>query len=112
MKKRETELDILRISALMMVILVHICGIQIETLPSTDKNWQIMVFLRAIVTWEVPVYIMISGRFFLDPERNITFGKIGKSILRLVLAFVLWDVAYQLYYIAAGAYADLNWCKW
>ena len=109
MKKRETELDILRICALLMVILVHICGMQMETLPSTDMGWRIMVFLRSIVTWEVPVYIMISGRFFLDPERNVTFKKIGKSILRLVLAFVLWDVVYQIYYVLAGAYADLNW---
>lgn len=109
MKKRETELDILRICALLMVILVHVCGIQIKSLPSTDKNWQIMLFLRAIATWEVPVYIMISGRFFLDPERNVTFQKIGKSILRLAVAFVLWDVVYQIYYIAAGAYTDLNW---
>lgn len=109
MKRRETELDILRICALLMVILVHVCGIQMKTLPSTDMDWQIMAFLRAIVTWEVPVYIMISGRFFLDPERNITFKKVGKSILRLTLAFVLWDVVYQINYVATGAYADLNW---
>lgn len=109
MKKRETELDILRISALLMVILVHVCGIQVRTLTSTDVNWRIMVLLRALVTWEVPAYLMISGRFFLDPERTVTFGKIGKAILRLVLAFLLWDVIYQIYYIAAGSYTGLNW---
>lgn len=109
MKKRETELDILRIFALLMVILVHVCGMQVKKLPSTDMDWRILVFLRAIVTWEVPVYVMISGRFFLDPKRNVSFGKIGKAILRLALAFILWDVIYQIYYIAVGAYEDLNW---
>jgi surface polysaccharide O-acyltransferase-like enzyme len=109
MKRRETELDILRIGALLMVILVHLCGIQIETLPASDQNWQLLVFLRGLVTWEVPVYVMISGRFFLDPERNCTFRKIGNSILRLGLAFALWSLVYQIYYVITGVYADLNW---
>ena len=109
MKKRETELDILRIIALLAVILVHVCGIEAKSLPATDKNWQMLILLRALVTWEVPVYVMISGRFFLDPERNVTFSKIGKSMLRLITAFVLWNVVYQIYYLSSGAYAGLNW---
>lgn len=109
MKKRETELDILRLIAMLAVILVHVCGGQVKTLPVTDFDWKTMVFLRSIVTWEVPVYIMISGRFFLDPERDITNSKLAKSIWRLVVAFVLWDIVYQVYYILAGTYAGLNW---
>lgn len=109
MKKRETGLDILRIGAMLMVILVHVCGAQIKTLPVTDTNWQVLVLLQSLVTWEVPVFVMISGRFFLDPDRNVTFGKIGKAIRRLALAFLLWDVIYFAYYVAAGTYPGLNW---
>lgn len=109
MKKRETELDLLRLIAMLAVILVHVCGGQVKSLPVTDFNWRTMVFLRSIVTWEVPVYIMISGRFFLDPQREITGQKLCKAIWRLVVAFVLWNIVYQLYYIIAGAYAGLNW---
>lgn len=109
MKKRETELDILRLIAMLAVILVHVCGGQVKTLPVTDFNWKTMVFLRGIVTWEVPVYIMISGRFFLDPEREITGKKLLKAIWRLLVAFIVWDVIYQVYYIGTGTYAGLNW---
>lgn len=109
MKKRETELDILRIVALLAVILVHICGGPVDTIPPTTADWKIMVLLRGLVTWEVPVYVMISGRFFLDPERDITFTKIRKSIFRLMLAFLVWDVIYAGYYFLNGAYSGLNW---
>lgn len=108
-KQRETELDILRILALLAVILVHACGMETHTLPVTDRNWQVLTFCAAIVTWQIPIYVMISGRFFLDPEREMPFRKILKSIWRLVVAFVVWDVVYQIYYIWSGAYGDLNW---
>ena len=109
MKKRETELDILRIVALLAVILVHICGGPVDTLPPTTSDWKIMVLRRGLVTWEVPVYVMISGRFFLDPKRDITFTKIRKSISRLLLAFLVWDIVYAGYYFFSGAYIGLNW---
>lgn len=109
MKKRETELDLLRIVALLIVIVVHVCGGAVQTLPVTDPDWQIMVLLRGFVSWEVPIYVMISGRFFLDPERDITFAKIRKSISRLVVAFLVWDVIYQGYYLWNGTYTDMNW---
>lgn len=109
MKKREIEFDVMRICALFAVILVHVCGMKTYDLPVADSNWQILTFLQSFVTWQVPVYIMISGRFFLDPERNVTFHKMLKSILRLVIIFLVWDMLYQIYYILSGAYSSLNW---
>ena len=108
-KQRQISLDLVRIIAMLAVILVHVCGIEIDSLGPSDVNWRILVLQRALVTWEVPIFVMISGRFFLDPERNITFSKIWKSIRRLVIAFIVWTIIYQLYYILSGAYSDLNW---
>lgn len=105
MKKRETELDILRLLATLGVIFTHACGI--ETDSAIVRN--IMTFLIATVTWHVPVFVMISGRFFLDPERDVSAVKIKKAIGRLMIAFLFWNVIYQVYYILTDAYADLNW---
>lgn len=105
MKKRETELDILRLLATLGVIFTHACGI--ETGSAAVRN--IMTFLIATVTWHVPVFVMISGRFFLDPERDISVAKIKKAIGRLVIASLFWNVIYQAYYILTGTYSDLNW---
>ena len=105
MKKRETELDILRLLALLGVIFTHACGIETES--SATRN--IMIFLVATVTWHVPVFVMISGRFFLDPGREFSTAKLKKAIVRLVVAFVFWNVIYQAYYILTDTYSNLNW---
>lgn len=109
MKKRETELDILRLVAMLSVIWVHVGGMRTGSLPTSDPNCQWLIFLKSIVTWQVPVYVMISGRFFLDSERQMPFTKLLKAIERLVIAFVVWDIIYQIYYISTDAYVGLNW---
>ena len=108
-KRRQTELDLLRIFALLAVIFVHCSGMGIDAAPMTDQNKQIMIFFESIVTWQIPIYVMISGRFFLDPEREVSSHKIIKSIWRIVIAFVFWDIVYQIYYVLSGMYAGLNW---
>ena len=105
MKKRETELDILRLLAMLGVIFTHASGIEIDS--SLIRT--IMTFLIATVTWHVPVFVMISGRFFLDPERELSTAKLKKAIGRLVVAFVFWNVIFQAYYILTDAYSTLNW---
>lgn len=109
MKKRQVELDLLRIIALLAVISVHCTGMGTDALPMSDRNAQILLVFDCLVTWQIPVFVMISGRFFLDPVRNVSISKIKKAILRLVIAFVVWDVVYQTFYILTGAYVGLNW---
>ena len=105
MKKRETELDILRIAALLGVIFTHACGICTQA----AAGGMVTTFLLATVTWHVPVFVMISGRFFLDPDRNMSAAKIKKSIIHLAVAFIVWDILYQICYYLRGTYVGLNW---
>ena len=109
MKKRETELDILRLMAMLAVIWVHVGGMETDRLPTSDTDCQWLIFLKSVMTWEIPVYVMISGRFFLDPERQLPFSQIRKAIGRLIPAFVVWNVVYQTYYILTDSYVGLNW---
>lgn len=107
-EQRQTELDLLRIVALIAVILVHAMGN--EGLDDFDIRWWIYTFVSAIVTWQVPVFVMISGRFFLDPEREVSMKKLWtKYIPHIFFAFAFWDFLYQLYYIFTGVYEGLNW---
>lgn len=103
MKQRQTELDILRFLATLAVIMTHVCGGAVDTLPVNTPTWAFLNSCRAAVTWDVPVFVMISGRFFLDEGRTITLGDIfGKYLKRLILAFVVWSAVYQAYYIIYG----------
>ena len=105
MKKRETEYDLLRLAALMGVIFTHASGVA----TSTAFGSSVMAFLTSTVTWHVPVFVMISGRFFLDPERAYPPKKLLRSITHIVTAFLFWNAIYQVYYILSGAYSGLNW---
>ena len=105
MKKRETELDILRLLAMLAVIFTHASGIEADS----ALTGSIMTFLTATVTWHVPVFVMISGRFFLDSERELSVVKLGKAIGHMVIAFLFWNVIYQIYYVLTDAHVGLNW---
>lgn len=107
MKKRSIEMDMLRFVALLGVILVHASRDEIFN-PGTWE-WSYFTWLSSAVTWQVPIYVMVSGRFFLDEKRNVTISSIWKkSIPRLCIAFVTWDIVYQIFYILSGSYKDLN----
>lgn len=104
LRNREAELDLLRILAMLAVICVH--GNYGE-LPEGQQR--IRIFLTSLMTWQVPVFVMISGRFFLDPDKAVTFRSVRRAILRLTAAFLFWNPVYQLYFYFSGAYANLNW---
>lgn len=47
--------------------------------------------------WVVPAFVMISGIFFLNPEKECDPKKIfKKNVLRMVYAFVFWSLLYAL----------------
>ena len=112
-KKRETELDILRFIATLAVILTHVCGGPIKTLSILNIDWQILNCFRSAITWDVPVFVMISGGIFLTPKKEIPLKVLyGKYIKRLVIAFTFWSVMFQVYYVAYAMYTNsfsLNW---
>ena len=87
--KRQTELDILRLLATLAVIMIH-GGLN----PLTD-NLIIKYMYRgmhAAIVWCVPVFFMISGRFFLDPER--AQKKYSLCTFRILLFPSLFGQAY------------------
>ena len=104
--KRQTELDILRLLATLAVIVMHAGG---NEYLSSSLNPRRHSMLVAAIVWCVPVFFMISGRFFLDPQRNITIKKIWKKYIpRIIIAFAVWSSVYTFYYVKSGAYDGLN----
>lgn len=107
MKQRQAELDLLRIIALLAVLCVHALGM-FDGGEASDAERTGLAIVSCVITWEVPAFVMISGRFFLDPERAIPNKKLAQSIARIIIAFIVWNIFYQIYYISSGAYAGLN----
>lgn len=94
---RKNFLDILRVLATCAVVLLHtISGVRDHTDMSLYPV-QERVFLSVLdlVTWSVPVFIMISGYLFLNPTREFTWKQMAfKYCRRIILALLLFGVPY------------------
>lgn len=104
--KRQTELDILRLLAILAVIAIHSGGHTDISIANISFSRHVIV---AALVWCVPVFFMISGRFFLDPGRNVSLKKIlTKYVPHIAVAFLLWSAVYTVYYKLTGSYDGLN----
>lgn len=96
-KERENFIDRLRVAATCAVVLLHtITGIMDITDMSTYGSEKTgFLVLLDLITWCVPVFVLISGYLFLDPAREISFGKmIRKYCRRILLALLVFGIPY------------------
>lgn len=97
MRGREKFLDKYRVAATCAVVLLHtITGVtdmtDMSLYPGEKK-----VFLVALdlICWCVPVFLMISGYLFLNPNRKIGRGQmLTKYCRRILLALFLFGIPY------------------
>ena len=96
-QNRKHFLDILRVIATGAVIMLHtVTGIK----DTTDMNlypmeFRVFLAIMDLVTWSVPVFIMISGYLFLNPAREFTLRQmVLKYCRRIVIALFLFGVPY------------------
>lgn len=98
-KARNYSIDVLRILACFAVVMAHVVGVPIlrhTALPGTF-DFNLCLSLIGIRRWGVPIFIMITGFFMLDPARNVTIKKLYlKNTLRIFTALVFWSFVYAL----------------
>lgn len=117
-KKRVVYLDLMRIFATFSMILLHVAASNFGKSPITSSEWQIFNIYESIVRFCVPVFIMISGSYFLDARNKVTLkGLFTKNILRIVTAFVFWSALYSAYscslrYSAVSVQAVKDFIGW
>ena len=96
--KRIVYLDIIRIIAIFTVMIIHVTTSLYETVPINGYEWQVFNVYESISRFCVPIFIMISGVFFLDPIKDIKLERLFKhNILRIVTAFLFWSFIYACY---------------
>jgi surface polysaccharide O-acyltransferase-like enzyme len=89
--------DFLRILAIFAVIILHTSASKWYITPVASFEWQVFNIYDSLVRWCIPVFFMVSGMFFLDPEKEISKQDIySKYIFRLVCALVFWGTIYGL----------------
>ena len=112
-QKRVVYLDYLRLLATFGVILIHVFWKGFWTEPGSFV-WYLNVTGDSLVRWAVPVFVMISGALFLNPDKEVTLHDIlHKYIPRLALAYIIWWAVYSVVGMAgswvASGHIDTKW---
>ena len=95
--QRQCFLDRLRVTATCAVVLLHTITGVMDNTDMTAYPLEERVFLAALdmTTWCVPLFVMISGYLFLDPEKKLPFKKmLAKYCRRILFALFLFGVPY------------------
>ncbi|MDU1891767.1 MAG: acyltransferase family protein [Dysgonomonas sp.] len=96
-KDRVLYADIMRIVTIFAVVVFHIVTNRWFTAFGTyPVEWHTINIFVAGLRWCVPVFFMLSGMIFLDPNYKITTKKLyTKTIPRILIALIFWSIAYR-----------------
>lgn len=103
MKERNLNLDVLRIIACFMVVFLHVASKYYSTTSIESFNWIVYNLYDCFVRSAVPLFVMMSGIFFLDPKKKVSLKVLYKKYIgRLVWAYVVWSAIYTFYDVCTG----------
>ena len=98
MAQRVPYFDVLRVVASFAVVVIHVAAMHWKNTDANSSAWLTMNAWDAVSRFAVPVFVMISGALFLNPNRPFSMKKVlKKNIFRLVIAFVVWTVFYAIF---------------
>lgn len=102
-KQRVAYLDYLRLVAILGVITIHVAtSLNFYRQDYASLNWQILNFWDGLSRFCVPVFIMISGAIFLNPDFELSWEKLFKKYLRrIVVRYLIWQLIYCGWYYFA-----------
>lgn len=105
--KRTIYVDVLRIVAIIMVIIIHVCASQWNNIGVQSFEWKTFNVFNSFSRSAVPIFVMISGMFLLNPMKEFKISQLyRKNILRLVVAYIFWSIAYAYFMVC---YKNLQW---
>ncbi|MBR5479663.1 MAG: acyltransferase family protein [Clostridia bacterium] len=100
-RKRDTSLDIIKTIAIMGVPLIHAAAVGFYGYPMGSSEWFTSVFWGNILRSAVPLFLMVTGALFFNPEKEFTGKTIySKYILRIVASLIVWASLYEVFNIA------------
>ena len=111
MVKRESNYDFLRVISTVAVIIIHVSGTYIDAFTD-EKFFGYINFDHAFVSclynilsrFAVPCFVMLSGAFLLDNEKNADYGYFYKKSFRAVgIPTIIFSALYFLYSILRNA---------
>ncbi len=80
------------------VIQIHVSASNWFLLTVNSFNWQTLNVFDAMARWCVPIFVMISGTLFLNPQKEIPIKAIfTKYIFRIIMVILFFGVFIYLF---------------
>lgn len=95
--------DAARIIAIFAVVVLHAASCDNDIWNGSGRifAWQVCNAYNSIVRFCVPLFVMISGVFLLDPTKEYPLKKLYFSkILRIAVAYIFWSAFYSAFSLA------------
>lgn len=105
MNKRDTNLDLLRVISCIMVISLHVGAIYGNEINIEYPSYYFTVgnFYHSITRTAVPIFIILSGYFLLNDNRNLNINyHYKKTIKRIIIPTLIFSFLYVIYSIGIG----------
>ncbi len=89
--------DILKISAILGVVLLHVAAPYLVPFENT-RAWWIGNIYDSLTRWCVPLFVMISGATILPTAEQIPYPRfLTVRVRRIVIPFLVWSAIYFWY---------------
>jgi len=103
---RNYNLDALRIIACFMVIVIHVAAYRWYDVPYYTFDFKVYNFYDSLVRSAVPLFVMISGVFFLNENKTKDIKKIYlKNISKLIIIYISGSLLYCIYDFVIKGYS-------
>lgn len=93
---RDISVDLIRIIACFMVVMIHTAAYDFDYGDPASSQWMAQNVYDSFVRSGVPLFFMLSGIVFLQ-KKTIPLSYIWKKIFRLLIVYVLFYVFYKAF---------------
>lgn len=97
-KSRDIHLDTLRVTAMSMVVILHVAA---QGFYNFSPYWNVALIYNAFSRVAVPIMFMISG-YFLIPKTETIKSWLLRLVKRMGFPYICWSVIYLLYEYIKG----------
>lgn len=102
-KERVVYADVLKIFASFSVVFLHVAAGGWGSAAIETYEWKVFNIYDSMLRFGVPVFVIASGMFLLNPEKNLNIGDIYKKYIpRIVICFLSWSFLYAIYPVISG----------
>lgn len=93
---RKTHMDLCRIAACVMVLLIHSSAVLYRQCPIDHSAFIPLSFIGTMMRGSVPVFFMLTGALFFSREQLELKSFFKSHVLRMLGLFFFWGAAYAL----------------